>query len=351
MSFGVWVAIALFIFANALYVAAEFGAVGVRRSRVRRLADDGSRLARRLLPYVDTPDGLDRYVAVSQVGITLSSLVLGAFAQATVAVALGPVLASVFGLEPLVAASTAAILTLVVLTMVQVVVSELVPKSLALQYPTPVALATVVPMQWSLAVFRPFIAMLNGSATALLRLLGLGSTTHRHIHSPAEIDLLIAESRDGGLLEPDEQRRLHRALQLSLRSARDLMVPIGRVTMIAADATWEEAVQAAAASPFSRMLVYRGARAEVIGMLRVKDMATNYVATGRGLSVERLLRPLARVPETISADQVLSELRSHRAHLALVTDADGRPTGLIAIQDVLGGFLEVGQDAVAEGAS
>lgn len=345
MSFGVWVAIGVLIAANALYVAAEFGAVGVRRSRVRRLADDGSRLARQLLPYVDTPDGLDRYVAASQVGITLSSLVLGALAQATIAVAVGPLLVSAFQLDPVTAASTAAVLTLILLTMLQVVAGELIPKSLALQFPTPVALGTVVPMRWSLALFRPLIAVLNGSANGLLRLLGLGGTSHRHIHSPAEIDLLIAESRDGGLLEPDEQRRLHRALQLSLRSARDLMVPLDRVAMISADASWEEAARTATASPFSRLPVYRGSRQTIIGMLRVKDMATSYFATGRGLPVERLLRPLARVPENVSADQVLSELRGHRAHLAIVVDAAGRPAGLIAIQDVLGAFLEVGRSA------
>src|SRR3990170_3232281 len=92
MSPWVWIVLAALIAANALYVAAEFGAVGVRRSRVRRMADDGSRLARLLLPFVERPAALDRYVGVSQIGITLSSLILGAYAQATLSGTLVPAL-------------------------------------------------------------------------------------------------------------------------------------------------------------------------------------------------------------------------------------------------------------------
>jgi CBS domain containing-hemolysin-like protein len=341
MSLWVWTVIAVLIAANALYVAAEFGAVGVRRSRVRRMADDGHRLARRLLPFVDAPTGLDRYVAVSQVGITLSSLVLGAFGQATLAVALAPAAASWFGLESATAASTAAIVVLVGLTVVQVVLSELIPKSLALQFPTQVALATVLPMQWSLAAFRPLIAMLNGSANGLLRLLRIHTTPHRHIHAPEEIDLLIAESRDGGLLELDEQRRLHRALRLSLRSARDLMVPRERLTMLPVTTPWEEVVRTVTASPYSRIPVYGESPENVVGTLRVKDLATHYVSDGRPAPLERLMRPVERLRDNLPADQVLATLRDRRSHQAVVVDEGNRVVGLITIQDVLGTFLEM----------
>jgi CBS domain containing-hemolysin-like protein len=347
MSVWVWTVIAVLILANALYVAAEFGAVGVRRSRVRRLSDEGSLLARRLLPFVESASGLDRYVAVSQVGITLSSLVLGAFGQATVAVALAPAIASSFGLNSDTAASTAAIVVLVALTVVQVVASELVPKSLALQFPTQVALATVLPMQWSLAAFRPLIALLNGSANGLLRLLRIHTTPHRHIHAPEEIDLLIAESRDGGLLEADEQRRLHRALRLSLRSARDLMVPRERLTMLRLDMPWDEVVKTAAANPYSRLPVYRDTPEQVVGMLRVKDLATHYVSDGRPAPLERLMRPVERIRHDLPADQVLAALRDRRAHQAVVIGDSDRVIGLITIQDVLGAFL--GRDAPPAG--
>ena len=143
--------ITLFVFANALYVAAEFGAVGVRRSRVRRMAEDGNWLAQRLLPYIETPAALDRYVGASQIGITLSSLMLGAFAQATITRPLRAHARHRGSRSTRHAPSRRhPLIVLVVLTAFQLILGELVPKALALQYPTETALATVLPMQWSL---------------------------------------------------------------------------------------------------------------------------------------------------------------------------------------------------------
>src|SRR3954463_7497772 len=131
---------------NAVYVAAEFAAVSVRRSRIQQLAADGNPLAAWLLPVLETPAELDRYIAACQIGITLSSLVLGAYAQATIAVWLTPYFASIPWLQNNAAESTSAVVVLLVLTGAQVVLAELVPKSLALQYPTQTALYTVVAM-------------------------------------------------------------------------------------------------------------------------------------------------------------------------------------------------------------
>lgn len=340
MSLTVWAVILVLILVNALYVAAEFAAVGVRRSRVKHLSEDGHWLARSLLPFINDPANLDRYVAVSQIGITLSSLVLGAYAQATVAVALAPHLASWFDLDPKAAVSSAALGVLVVLTAVQVVIGELIPKSLALQFPTQVALATVLPMRWSLAAFRPFISMLNGSATGVLRLFGVQASPHRHIHSPDEIELLIVESRDGGLLEPDEHKRLRRALRLGLRTATDLMVPLSKLTMVRADTPWPDLVRVVTSSPFSRIPVYRDVPENVIGTLRVKDLVHQYVVDGAGAPMEKLVRPIVRVPHDLPADRVIALLRERRVHQAVVVDRTGTVAGLITIQDVIGAVLD-----------
>ena len=165
MSLGVWLIVALLIAANTLYVAGEFAAVGVRRSRIRRLADDGHWLAKRMLPHVEDRLALDRYVGTSQIGITLSSLMLGAYAQATISPWLAPMLSALFGLSPVSALSVAVLVVLVVLTAAQLVLGELLPKTIALQYPTGTALATVLPMEWSLAVFRPMLTVLNGAGS------------------------------------------------------------------------------------------------------------------------------------------------------------------------------------------
>lgn len=339
MSIGVWVVIALLILGNAFYVAAEFAAVGVRRSRIRRMAEDGGYFAQRLLRFVQSPGELDRYVAVSQIGITVTSLVLGAVAQGSVAVALAPMLASWFGLDGPTSVSWAAIVVLIVLTGAQVVLSELIPKSLALQFPTEVALATVLPMRWSLAAFRPFITLLNGSATGLLRLFGVQAGAHRHLHSPDELALLIAESRDGGMLEPDEQQRLQRALRLGRRTARELMVSSERLLMVDADSPWSSLLDTAAASPFSRLPAYRGERRNIVGVLRVKDLVHRYLASGAPETIDPLLRPFVRVPASMPGDQVIATLREKRAHQAAVVDETGAIVGFLTIQDVLSVFL------------
>lgn len=340
LSITVWLVLALLILANAFYVAGEFGAVGVRRSRIRRLSEDGGYLARQLLPFVQQPAELDRYIAVSQVGITLSSLILGAVAQGTAAVALAPYVATWLGLDERAAASTAAISVLVVLTATQVLVSELIPKSIALQFPTEVALATVLPMRWSLAAFRPLITLTNGSATGLLRLMGQNLAGHRHLHSPDEIALLIAESRDGGLLEPEEHRRLHRALRLGRRTARDLMVPADQLRMIDVAAPWALALEEVAASPFSRLPAYRDSRNNVVGTLRVKDLVQQYVAEGHPAPIESLLRPFVRIPASLPGDQVIARLREKRAHQAAVVDDAGVVVGFVSIHDALTAFLQ-----------
>ncbi len=338
MSPAVWVVLAVLIAANALYVAAEFGAVGVRRSRVRRMAEDGSWLAQRLLPHVDDPVALDRYVGASQVGITVSSLMVGAYAQATLTRGLAPLLEAGFHMTGAAALSVAAIVVLVGLTGFQLILGELVPKALALQYPTETALATVLPMTWSLVAFRPVIAFLNGAALLFLRLVGAGNHAHHHLHSPEEIDLLIAESRDGGLLEPREQQRLSRALHLGRRTARDLMVPSERLTMVEAGASREDVLQTVSASPFSRLPVYQGQRDAIIGLLRVKDLVDRFAADGT-VWLERLIRPALQVQDDLPADRVLALLRERRAHSAVVINREGHALGLVTIQDLLGELL------------
>jgi CBS domain containing-hemolysin-like protein len=327
------------ILLTGLYVAAEFAAVGARRSRLRRLAEDGNALAARILPVVEDAHELDRYIAVSQIGITLSSLILGAYGQATLAPVIAPIVGSVFGLETDVAESTSAIVVLLVLTVLAMIVGELVPKSLALQDPTRTVLATVVPMQWSLKLFSWAIDVLNGSGLLLLRALRVPSTGHRHVHSPEEIELLIAESRDGGLLEPEEQVRLHRALRLGLRTASQLMVPRGRLAGVELSTPLEQTLKLAVASPFSRLPVYRGDLDHVVGMLHTKDVVTEYVHGMRRHSLASLLRPIARVRHDMPADRLLAFLRERRTHQAIVVNAEGKVEGLITLEDVLAELL------------
>src|SRR5262249_42885380 len=278
---------------------------------------------------------LDQYIAACQIGITLSSLIVGAYSQATIASQLAPLFEKWGGIQHLAAQSSAALVVLFVLTVLQMVLGELVPKSLALQYPTQAALYTVLPMQWSLMLFSWFIAALNGTGLAVLRFLRMPTTDHRHIHSPDEIELLITESRDGGLLEPDEHRRLRRALRLGIRSADELMIPRTQMAAIDIDTPVEEILQQVATGPYSRLPVYRGSLDNIIGVLHTKDLVRGYLQEDGIRSIQSFIHPIPFIPEKVKADRLLARLRENRTHQAIVQDEFGGVAGLVTLQDVL----------------
>jgi len=327
------------ILVNAVYVGAEFAAVSVRRTRIQELAAEGNPLAAWLLPILDSPAALDRYIAACQIGITLSSLILGAYAQRTIAVWLTPHFAGLAGLQDVAAQSTSTAVVLLVLTIAQVIFAELVPKSLALQFPTQAALYTLIPMVPSLWIYRPFIKWLNGTGLLVLRALGAPQQGHRHIHSPEEIELLIADSRDGGLLEPDEHRRLLRALRLNLRQAKQLMVPRTRISAIDVNMPLTEAIAVVAQSPYSRLPVYRDSIDNIVGAVHTKDVVRWLVSGGTNATLAAVMRPITSVHESVTADRVLRQLRERRTHQALVVDEFGGTSGLITLDDVLSEFL------------
>jgi CBS domain containing-hemolysin-like protein len=326
--------IGILILINALYVAAEFSSVSVRRSRIRQRAEEGNALARRLLPYVDDPHRLDRYIAACQIGITVSSLILGAYGQARLAPALEPLFMRFGGMQQVAAESTAIVTVLIALTILQMVLGELVPKSIALQYPTGLALYTVLPMQWSLRFMSWFIALLNGSGLLVLRLIGVHQAGHRHIHSPEEIEYLIAESSEGGVFKADEHERLRRALRLGSTRVEGLMVPRTRMQAIAVSTPFEEAVKHARRSPFTRLPVYEETLDRIVGVLHVQDVVAHAVA-GKSATVRALLRNVVVVPRQMSAEAVLTRLREERSHIAIVADEYGGTAGLISVGDIL----------------
>jgi putative hemolysin len=324
---------------NALYVAAEFAAVSVRKSRIRQMAEDGHALARRLLPVLERPVDLDRYIAACQVGITLSSLVLGAYGQVAFTPTLSSAFGGWFGLEPLTALSAASLTVLISLTVGQMVVGELIPKSIALQFPTQTAVATYLPMRWSLIVLGPFIWLLNGSGNVVLRLFGDEHASHRHIHSPDEIELLIAESRDGGLLEPDETRRLQRALRFSMRTAGQLMVPRSDVKGIDIATPVDDVLDIAFESTYARMPVYDGSLDHIVGILNTRDLLVRQLEQRPVANLRTLLQPALTVRQSLTGDQLVGLLRERRSHQAIVQDDNGTMVGIVTLDNVLSALL------------
>jgi CBS domain containing-hemolysin-like protein len=336
---------------TALYVAAEFAAVSVRRSRIRQLAEDHHWFALRLAPFVDDARKLDTYIAASQIGITLTSLILGAYGQAAITPTLAAWITPYANGDAAWSTWAASIATLTALTTFNVVVGELVPKTLALQHPTPVALATVMPMLWSLAVYRPFIGVLNGSGNLVLRLFGVHQSGHRHVHSPDELELLIAESRDGGLLEPDEHRRLQRALRLRLRSARELMVPWSEVETVDLAEPLATALDRLTGSAFTRVPVFKGERTQVVGILNTKRLALRRLQGAVPSSIADVLQPAVTTSPTTTGDRLLALFQQRRTHHAIVSDDAGRALGIVTLEDVLRAFLGEMPDDVVAGAA
>ncbi len=331
--------VTLLILINALYVAAEFAMVGARRSRIQQLASEGNVLAQRLLPLIQNRHELDRCIAACQIGITISSLVLGAYGQATLAVWLRPFFEGWDGMQQVAAQSLSALVVLIGLTAVQMILGELVPKSVALQYPNRTALYTVLPVKWSVRLLSWFIRFLNGSGLAILKIVGAPQASHVHIHSPEEIEMLITESREGGLLDVEEHMRLRNALKLNKRLVQQLMVPRTQIKFIDVNTSIAKAVKIVAGSPYTRLPVFSGNTDTVLGLLHTKDLAIAYLDDPEGTSLEPVMRPVVHIPVGVTADRVITTLRERRSHQAIVVDEFGGVAGLITLEDILAEVL------------
>ena len=335
------VTIGLMLLLTALYVGAEFATVAVRRTRISQMAAQGDALAKMLLPYLEDSRKLDRYVAACQVGITISSLVLGAYAQGAIAERLveplagllGGVLAS--GTAERLASSIAVIGVLLVITAMQVIIGELFPKSLAIQYPEGMARAVVWPMRVSLVLFALPIWVFNGSAILLLRLLGRdnrGEASGR-AHSAEEIELLVTESHEGGLLDDNERRLLRNALRLRDLTARQVMVHRTRIVAAASDTPALDLMRLAIAEGFSRIPLYRESIDDIVGFVHVKDV---FRLHHQGISnISNVMRDVVYVPETSPASDVWDQLDTQNRYLAIVFDEFGGTAGLLTLEDLI----------------
>jgi putative hemolysin len=331
----------LMIGANALYVAGEFAAVSARKTRIQQMAAEGNRVAQGVLEVIEKPERLDNYIAASQVGITLSSIVLGIYGQNEIAPLLEPIFAQpAFNQIPFVSAegaagAIAATLVLVVLTTLQVVLGELVPKSIAVQYPEQVAMWTLYPMRWSAEIiFRPLIALLNGSGSLFLRLLGLGHHgEHTHIHSPEEIEILVMESQQGGILDAEESKLVHNAFRLGELTAAEVMIPRTRITAIANNATLKEALKLAAESSYTRLMVYDGTLDNVVGYVHLRDLYR--VWREKPTAPLPITQNIPYVPETALAQDVWDKLNESQRYIAVVMDEYGGTAGIITQEDLL----------------
>lgn len=326
-------AVLLLVLLNAFFVAAEFGLVAVRRSRIDQMAAEGDRSA---IVVQRALKQLDRYISGTQLGITLASLSLGWIGEPAIAGLVDKML-QLLGVVPAPGAvHTAAgiAIAFLVITFLHIVLGELAPKSVALASPETVSRLVVRPLMLFSRVMSPFIGVLNATANKLLSLFGIKPTgENSHVHSPEELRLLVMQARAHGTLEESDSAMLAGVFDFHNKKAHDVMRP--RTDMVAIDEEVEldELVRTLRRERYSRYPVYRETPDDIIGVLLAKDYWLHEDQAHFSLR-EHLREPLF-VPATRAAERVLEDLRRTRAHLAVVLDEYGGTAGIVTMEDLI----------------
>ncbi|QDX95512.1 HlyC/CorC family transporter [Brevibacillus laterosporus] len=321
------------VFLNGFFVATEFALVKIRESRITQLVAEGNvkaRLVDKLLHQ------LDAYLSATQLGITLASLGLGWIGEPAIAHLLHPVFTYVGITEPWMS-SISVIIGFLIITFLHIVLGELAPKSLAIQRPEQVSLFVARPMQVFYKAMFPFIKLLNGAASKILRLFGIEPVSeHEAAHTEEEIRILVNESHKSGLIDNTELMLVDNIFEFSETTAREIMVP--RTDMVVLDIrdSFEDNLDIVSTGRFTRYPVVNGDKDHVVGILHIKDILTYALKeTEKERHLTDLLRPALSVPESISISQLLTMLQKQRSQVAILIDEYGGTAGLLTLEDIV----------------
>jgi putative hemolysin len=318
------IAVGVLILLNAFFVAAEYGLVTARRTRIVELQHQGNRRARDVLRITSDPP---RFIAAMQLGVTLTSLGIGALGE--------QVLANAF--DDVIATALAVLLAYLILTFLHVVLGELVPKGIALGHSEGTALFVSAPVRAFFIVFKPLIWFLERSTEVVLRALGLRPPGGEvEIYSEAELRMLVSQSTKGGEIEEQEQEMLYKVFDFADKEASDVMVPRPEVVALSVDLPPEQCLEAVMDSPYTRYPVYRETLDNVVGILHVRDLFSALRDRGmHEVKVGDLIRPAHIVPETKDLAALLTEFRRTNQHMAIVVDEYGEMEGIVTLEDLL----------------
>jgi CBS domain containing-hemolysin-like protein len=318
------VGVAVLILLNGFFVAAEYGLVTARRTRIVELQHQGNRRARDVLRITSDPP---RFIAAMQLGVTLTSLAIGALGEQALAHAFDDFLATIL----------AVLLAYLILTFLHVVIGELVPKGIALGHPEGTALAVAVPVRTFFVAFRPLIWFLQRSTEVVLRWLGLQPPGGEdQVLSEAELRMLVSQSTQHGEIEQQEQEMLYKVFDFADKEVSDVMVPRPEVVALSSDLPPEKCLEAVMDSPFTRYPVYRETLDNVVGILHVRDLFSALRDRGmHEVKIEDIIRPAHIVPETKDLAALLTEFRRTNQHMAIVVDEYGDMEGIATLEDLL----------------
>jgi putative hemolysin len=318
------VAVVLLILLNAFFVAGEYALVTVRRTRMKELADEGSRTARSVVKITSDPP---HFIAAMQLGVTLTSLAIGALGERVLSEFFDQWLATVL----------AVLLAFLIITFLHVVVGELVPKGIALSYSERVALAVSSPVRLFFFVFKPLIWVLQRSSELAQRAIGIDPSFSEGVaHSEAELKMLLEVSTEHGEIEKDEREMLYKVFDFAEKEVADVMVPRPDVAGLAIDLAPEEAMAAMLEAPYTRYPVYRETLDDIVGILHVRDLVASFHNGGGGaVALADLLRAPYVVPETKDLGALLADFRRTSQHIAVVVDEYGATAGIVTLEDLL----------------
>ncbi|HEU5278790.1 MAG TPA: hemolysin family protein [Gaiellaceae bacterium] len=318
------VAVGVLILLNAFFVAAEYGLVTARRTRIVELHHQGNRRARDVLRITSDPP---RFIAAMQLGVTLTSLAIGAIGEQALSHLFDDVLATFL----------AVVLAYLVLTFLHVVIGELVPKGIALGHSEGTALIVAAPVRTFFIGMRPLIWFLQRSTELVLRWLGLQPPgAEDAVHSEAELRMLVSQSTEHGEIEQQEQEMLYKVFDFADKEAKDVMVPRPEVVALSIDLPPEQCLEAVMDSPFTRYPVYRESLDNVVGILHVRDLFRAMRDRGmHEVKVEDIIRPAHIVPETKDLAALLAEFRRANQHMSVVVDEYGDMEGIVTLEDLL----------------
>ena len=332
ISFGI---IAFLILINGLFVAAEFSIIGVRPTRMEQLAAQGNSTAGWLEGVLADARHTNRYLAVAQLGITLASLGLGMYAEPAIAHLIENPLHDWFGLQGAIVHTISFIVALGLITYLHIVLGEMVPKSLALRSAERTALMLAAPMRITGKIFSIPVAALNRIGMWVLTLLRIppAQETSR-LYSPDELELIVAESYEEGLLQEQERELMLSILHFAEAGVEQVMVPRPLMAAIPITVSQEEMIRLVTDIPHSRFPVYRDSIDDIVGMIHIKDLIRQQVH-GQPFDLEAILRPVSFVPETLPVKTLLTRFRQQHSQMAIVIDEHGGTLGLVTIEDLL----------------
>jgi len=321
------------VLANGFFVSVEFSIVTARKTRIDQLVAEGHRRARAVRRAVSEPE---RYIAATQLGITMASLGLGWIGEPALASLIQPSLARLpAGMADATAHSLSVAVAFTLITACHIVFGELTPKWVALERPESVATWVVAPCEIFMRAFWPFIHVLHGVAQAVVRIAGIRGDNKRAVHSEEELKMLVTASQEAGILEEHEEQMLHRVFGFADLTAGQVMVPRTELVGVDADASTEALLDLVSRSTHARIPVYRGNFDNVVGILHVTDLVKALASGERALKPAAIAREALTVPETLRADDLLAAFRQRGVREAIVIDEYGGTAGLVTFDTLM----------------